>query len=543
VELLLRAAHVACHSGAPADAVGLVQTALDVLPPSDGPERRAVLLQLLGDHRWTACDEVGSGIARSAAVDLLAARPPSPELAQVLAALGGHQMLTDRFIEAESTLDRALAIAEQVDAPLARCRALTALGFVLTKLGRWADGVDACRDALAIAERVGATGDIGRAHVMLTATLLSSGRYDEVVAHAETGLEHARRAGMLASDGVLLTYNRADALYRLGRWDEAVIMLAGTGGSPSGPHGTTGAVIAARIALGRGRRDEAERFAAHESTRTAESCACSAQVAALARRYDDARDLSEKAIELAEVSEDPSLVAAIAAIAIAIEADRVEAAALAGPRGQAETTAARATADDMILRARRHIALLESRGLCSPADANAHLATAEAEAHRAHGHLDPAEWEAVATRWHALGCVYPAAVAQYRQADALLRARGDRQRAQSLATKALRVAMDLDAKLLVEQLQLCAQRGRLDLDARLEPPASTSDPLTEMGVSKREREVLELVAAGRTNRQIAEMLYISDKTASVHVTHLLRKLGVASRMEAASIAQGLGLGR
>lgn len=543
VELLLRAAHAAYHAGAPAEAVGLVQSAIDVLPPDDPPEQHAVLLQLLGDHRWAACDEVGSGAARSAAVELLTDRPPTPEMAQVLAAYGAHQMLTDRFAEAESTLGRALAIAAEVDAPLARCRALTALGFVLTKLGRSADGIDACRDALAIAEQVGATDDIGRAHVMLTATLLSSGQFEDVFAHVGAGLEHARRAGMLASDGVLLTYNRAGALYRLGRWSEAEAILAGTDWGTSGPHGSTGAVIAARIALGRGQRDEAERVSAHGTTRTAESCACSAQVAALDQRYDDARGLSEKAIELAEASEDPSLVAAVAAIAIGIEADRVEAAALAGPRAQPEATAARATADNMLERARRHIALLESRGLCSPADADAHLATADAEMHRADGRLDPAEWEAVATRWDTLHCVYPAAMARYRQADALLRARGDRALAESVASEALRVAMDLGATPLVERLELCAQRGRLDLTARAEPATTSSDPLTEMGVSKREREVLELVAAGRTNRQIAELLYISDKTASVHVTHLLRKLGVASRIEAAALAQGLGLGR
>jgi len=543
VELLLRAASVAYHAGAPADAVGLVQTALDLLPPTARPEERAVLLQLLGDHRWAACDEAGSGVARSMAVDVLADRPPSPELAQVLAALGGHQMLTDRFIEAESTLERALAIAAQVDAPLARCRALTALGFALTKLGRWAEGVDACREALAIAERVGTADDIGRAHVMLTATLLSAAQYEEVVAHTSAGLEHARRAGMLASDGLLLSYNCADALYRLGRWDEADAMLAGIGWSSRGPHGMTGAVIAARIALDRGQRDEAERFSTQASTRSAESCACSAQLAALDHRYDDARELSQKAIELAEASQDPSLAATVVAIATAIEADRVEAAALAGPRGQADMAAARTSADDLIERARRHIAMLESRGLGSPADAQAHLATAEAEVHRAHGRLDPAEWEAVAARWDDLQYAYPAAVARYRQADALLRRRGNRERAQSAAMAALRVAIELDAAPLVERLELCAQRGRLDIDASTEPAPAPTDPLADMGVSKREREVLELLAAGRTNRQIAEQLYISDKTASVHVTHLLRKLGVGSRIEAASLAQRLGLGR
>ena len=51
--------------------------------------------------------------------------------------------------------------------------------------------------------------------------------------------------------------------------------------------------------------------------------------------------------------------------------------------------------------------------------------------------------------------------------------------------------------------------------------------------------MLRLLALGRTNRQIADELYISDKTASVHVTHLLRKLGVATRVEASAIAQRL----
>jgi len=459
----------------------------------------------------------------------------------VFAAHGAHQMLTDRFIDAEATLEHALVIAAKVDAPLARCRALTALGFVLTKLGRWTEGVDACAEALEIAARVGTADDIGRAHVMLTATLLAAGRYEEVVAETSTGLEHARRVGMLASDGVLLTYNRAEALYRLGRWDEAIVTLATTTAASGGPHGTTGAVIAARIALGRGRRDEAERFSAQGSTRTAESCACAAQVAALDHRYDDGRALCEQAMELAEASEDPVLMAGVAAVAIGIEADRVEAAALAGQRGHAEVEAARDTADRAIERTRRHLALLDGRGLCTPGDAKAHLATAEAEVHRAFGRLDPHEWEGVAALWQALGCRYAEALARYRQADALLRARDSRERARSIAADALRVARELDAAPLIEELERFAQRGRLDLEAPVER-APAPDPLTELGVSKREREVLALVAAGRTNRQIAETLYISDKTASVHVTHLLRKLGVASRIEAAALAQRLGLG-
>jgi DNA-binding CsgD family transcriptional regulator len=66
-------------------------------------------------------------------------------------------------------------------------------------------------------------------------------------------------------------------------------------------------------------------------------------------------------------------------------------------------------------------------------------------------------------------------------------------------------------------------------------------PQNELGLTPREREVLALVAAGRTNRQIGEALFISDKTASVHVSNILAKLGVANRSEAAAVAHRLHL--
>ena len=65
-------------------------------------------------------------------------------------------------------------------------------------------------------------------------------------------------------------------------------------------------------------------------------------------------------------------------------------------------------------------------------------------------------------------------------------------------------------------------------------------PAEILGLSAREWEVLELVAAGRSNGEIAEVLFISPKTASVHVTHILNKLGVNNRVEAATIAVRVG---
>ena len=66
------------------------------------------------------------------------------------------------------------------------------------------------------------------------------------------------------------------------------------------------------------------------------------------------------------------------------------------------------------------------------------------------------------------------------------------------------------------------------------------DSADALGLTPREAEVLALVAAGDTNREIGEALYISEKTASVHVSNILRKLGVTSRVDAAAIAQRLG---
>ena len=63
------------------------------------------------------------------------------------------------------------------------------------------------------------------------------------------------------------------------------------------------------------------------------------------------------------------------------------------------------------------------------------------------------------------------------------------------------------------------------------------------GLTEREVAVLGMVAAGRTNAQIASELFISPKTASVHITNILRKLGVANRVQAATIATRAGLGR
>ncbi len=167
------------------------------------------------------------------------------------------------------------------------------------------------------------------------------------------------------------------------------------------------------------------------------------------------------------------------------------------------------------------------------------LAVLDAEYTRVCGESNPDQWASIAAQWDTLHFAFPAAVARYREAEAVLRGRGGRARAAAVVRAALTTAERLEAAPLSARLRRLAERGRLDLTEPAADRPAPPDVFSQLGVSTREREVLDLIAAGRTNRQIAHQLYISEKTASVHVSHLLRKLGVGTRIEAAAIAQEL----
>jgi DNA-binding CsgD family transcriptional regulator len=211
--------------------------------------------------------------------------------------------------------------------------------------------------------------------------------------------------------------------------------------------------------------------------------------------------------------------------------------------------------------------------LGSRREAEAHLAVARAFQARLDGRDDPAAWDAVAETWTALGDPYQAARARWRQAEAALEgatdARSGRAAARDSLLAAVEIALRLEARPLLRQLQELAGRALITLppqvDAVLattiapsasEPsggnghvgPSSVLSPAGEpvrtgdtFGLSSREREVLALIAQGRTNREIGERLFISQKTVGVHVGNILAKLSVSGRVEAAAVAIRLGL--
>ena len=146
----------------------------------------------------------------------------------------------------------------------------------------------------------------------------------------------------------------------------------------------------------------------------------------------------------------------------------------------------------------------------------------------------------MAAAWDRLERPPLAAYCRWRQAEALVAAGASRTEASVPLRDAHAVAARIGAHPLAAELELLAQRARLDLaPADAEPPASKRALEEALGLTPREADVLTLVARGYTNREIATTLVISVKTAGVHVSHILRKLDAPNRLEAAAIAHRL----
>ena len=171
----------------------------------------------------------------------------------------------------------------------------------------------------------------------------------------------------------------------------------------------------------------------------------------------------------------------------------------------------------------------------------AERASWDAERTRVAGPGDPGAWDGAAKAWQDLGCPHRAGYAWWRQAEAQLDA-GQPVAAAAGPLRAAAAAAGGHAPLLA-QIRVLAERARIPLQAaagRRRPPPPVP-PLARYGLTDRELTVLRLLAAGRTNPQIGAELYISASTASVHVSNILRKLGVSGRVQAAALAERAGL--
>jgi DNA-binding CsgD family transcriptional regulator len=546
-QLLLRAAEAVLPSLSP-HALALAQAALDALDPAAEPEQRAAVLGRIARMRWVHHRGPDAVAAYEQAVALLADRPPSAQKARALAELGQSLMLRSQHRQAETVLHDALRAAREVGALPVEGHALCSLGTALVELGRVADGLPVLRRAVRLCQREGSTEDVVRAYVNFSSALEFSGRYGEADRVAAEGARYATRMGHRRS-WAFLTSNRISVLTRCGRWADAERACA-----ELDEHGWSEFPVAAlgrlALVLGRGSYDAAREIVDHllEATAGAEDVQFRGQVllragelALAGGRWDEARARLSEALAIGRGTDDQFYSAAGYALALRAEGAWIQACRARGPAATADIAQARDAADRLLADARAFASSLTAGGGAELPETSAWLATAAAEHARAWGRYEPDQWAAVAQIWARLGQPGPAATARCAEADAALRARGDRARAATAARAALAAAEQLGAAGLVAELRRLAQQARLDLRAADRPTARPAEVRTALHLTPREAEVLALLAVGRTNREIGRELFISEKTASVHVSNLLRKLSVSNRLEAAAIAHQLAL--
>jgi len=547
VGLLARAADSANLSGDGSAAIRWIRVAIEQVDDRSDPYRAAVLRERLGRYLFgNLGDTEGAQSAYEEAVDLLPAEEPRQELARVLAGLGQILMLRGRTGASMQRCEQAIAVARAVRARAEEAQALNTQGVNLGFLGDRTTAVEYLRESLRMTEELGDGDGLARAYLNLSEMLDQDGRIEEAVEVALAGAERVGKLGM-RDRRRLLEAEAATRLFNLGRLDDADRLTdAALELSPSLAK-LDQCATRAQVEVHRGRIAEAEVLiqAAVEATSHVPGATWVEPLAStrvelelLRGRPEEARRLGDQVLERAGDDEKVVFTArvhAVTARAAALLAERARAAAdEVGAAEAAEHTTA--LADRIGRRLEREV----SRGT-PPPETLAYRELCTAEAMRAAGTVAAPDWEAVAKHWAGLGMPLEETYARLRQAECLM-LDGERGRAAEAVAAGLRLTREVGATWLAEELESLARRGRLSgpADATADK-ADASDPAERLGLTERELAVLELVARGMTNRQIGEQLFMAPKTASVHVSRILTKLEVSSRVEAATAAQRLGL--
>ncbi|MGW1540931.1 helix-turn-helix transcriptional regulator [Streptomyces sp. NPDC002309] len=535
LDLMAEAAVAGRFCGERERALKITRRALSILEGEDDPLRAAWF--------WTQRSRLVQALARgdgrqelATAQDLLRGLPPSEVHAEVLTNVANWSMLHQPGPEALAAAERAVQYARMVGTREIELNGRLTLGSLTAHAG---DPVAGLAEMYEIKERALEEGFpyvAGRAYVNLPAALEAIGRSREAAPILEEGAAFARCYGLLDSEAWVWS-NLSESLSSLGRWPEAEqaaqnVFRHGRNAKPQG----AGAICLAQLALNRGDMAEAKRrlaaahaaFGSHDPMpqQWLPMATIAVGVAASEGRLLDARAELGAALDAGsppgtQLYGWPLLVAAATAEADARTLPAAE-------PGRAGTL-------DRIRTAAKTLTTTAPIWL-------AHEQWVRAELHRAEGSATADTWTPVVTAFEQLERPYDLARVRHRLAEALLAtdAAGHGDRATELLRLAHAVADHLGARPLADAVTLLAQRAHLVL-APAPGPKPVADPAEALGLTTRERDVLRLVSDGRTNRQIAEELFISPKTASVHVSNILAKLGVSGRGEAAAVAHRLGL--
>jgi DNA-binding CsgD family transcriptional regulator/tetratricopeptide (TPR) repeat protein len=534
VSVLESAAAAALAAGEDERGIGFATAALAQIDPATEPARAGLMRKTRAEMRWNLGQAEGIDDLREALPLLPADAPGLAARAQVLSWLAAWLGRSGRS-ETRAAVEEALRLARQSGDIEAEARALLTLAELHRDFG--ALPLELLEQARTLAGKAHAYGAVLEAAILESHLLEGAGEHERAAQVARRGIASAQEYGLTRGPGVLLASNLAEPLIALGRWDEAAEVIEHA--LDLSPAPWTRAVLSqltADLALARGDLPGAAQ-AITASGRTLTKGGYRDQnnlpLARLQIELHLAQGHPEDALAVAGQALDrfalldspryawPLLVAAAKACA----AVGVDGAAPGGAGG-----AARRLLDRLC-------------GLAGPMDTTGPLQEAHRLTFAAHtgtattSGTDPGSaWEAAAQAWERLDQPYDLASALLHAAEAAMDRRARDEAAGRLA-RAAPLADRIGAGPLGERIGSLARRARLGLPSR---PAA-EQPAGIAGLTAREAEVLRLVAAGRSNRDIAAELFISAKTASVHVSNILAKLNATSRTEAAAIAHRAGL--
>ena len=556
--LLYKTACAAHLAGDPHRALSLTDKALKRVDPEQDHELAALLHHLRSrDHHILGR---GDGMADIwAALELVDGEKCPQVRVQITNSASFIKMLTSDDIDAALRFAEETALlADKIDSDLYRIAAAITKGTVLAgqvSLGTHEEGLAILRQAIIDGLGYGDPGIIGRGYINLCSALETLDRHQEAVQVARAGLAELKRRGVrLRVAESMLWLNMAESLIALGDWDAAEAALKSSLDlDPPGIHGATTHEYLADLALMSGDAEQARAelaLGARIPTRTFEHQYALPGIRReieksvwLTRSIGEARTAFQVFLDKPQFLGDERYAWRVLTAMAMAEADHAElcrsmqpARAAARSGTSAVDTTSSAIVAALAERAGRLPALTPSQAAAA--------AQVAAELARWRGVAGAAEW-ATASELAAREGVHAhqAAYINFRASEACA-ANGDREHAAELLRRAVKAIATMPAGPLCTEVQALARRARLDIsDCMPAAPSPNSGKTAEssspLGLTARELEVLSLVAQGLSNRQIGERLFISTKTASVHVSNILAKLGVSGRGEAAAVAHRL----
>jgi DNA-binding CsgD family transcriptional regulator/tetratricopeptide (TPR) repeat protein len=524
VRVIEIAAEAARLAGEPERGLPLIEAALSGLDEVCDPELAALLLRLRAALRQQLLLPGQLDDLRAA---LRLAAGPTGVRAQVLSQLIRVLALRDREGEAGPLAAELQALAAWLGQEY-RIEAQIRLAQLRSHDAD--DIIPDLEDAAEAARRIGSGPLEAIARAGIANTLEARGEHESAIRAGRKDLAWARRLGLARYVTAPIADNLADSLTSAGRLDEALEVVEEALSLDPAPYSRDCLLSCrGRIALVRGDLNTAARMVAelHSLPATEAETDRVLPLATLDIRIRLAEGNLEGALAVAGAV--PAARASDPRYLWPLLADGMRACAEAAATGRAGTGGG--------LAALRATLTQVAAGTAQPGPVErAHAAVFTAEAARASGQPDLMAWDAAAAAWDAIGQPYPLAYALLQAARAAV-GEGGKATAADLLPRAAELAARLGARPLQEEITWLARRARIDLPQA----AGQAGPTAPFGLTARELEVLRLVAGGRSNQQIAAELFISPKTASVHVSNILGKLGATSRVEAAATVHRLHL--